>query len=288
MYKAITVRTLCLPAVVVLFASAILATLSYLYGNVDVWNGLALSVGVSVHDFCEWNGLHVFMRQPINSITNLIYLFYGTLIFVLARNDSKLDIKDKHNFITKYPIYSILVASICVYLFFASFLYHASLSEIGRRLDISGVVAIALMPLSYSILRVYSLINYRESELFFLRTHKIHFSLLILFSFLYFVTDFYGREITECSVLLTIIISIFTKIKYTSIINFKYFVATLIIILLSFVAWYFDKNRLFCNSTSLIQLHAIWHFLSATSIFLIYMFFRSEILFKHHQKLEIQ
>ncbi len=72
-------------------------------------------------------------------------------------------------------------------------------------------------------------------------------------------------------------------VKYKPKVKFGYFLAAIISIILSVTVWTLDKDLL-CDPTSWFQLHAVWHILTGVSVYLVYMFYRTELLFKHHIK----
>lgn len=262
----------------------ILAIPFEIFSQIDVWGGFQLSEAGAKQEFCEFHGFERFIRQPSNSWSNMIYFFFGILYFVFAYKDRKLKLKDRHNFVTRYPSYSMVLGSVMIYLAFASFFYHAALIEFSRRLDITGVVASCIIPFSYSVLRLYGLINFRESELFYLRTYKIHIISAIAACILFFISDFHGREVTAALITMIALVGTYTQIKFKPRVKIGYFIAAIASIIVSTALWLLDKE-LVCDPTSVFQLHALWHILTGISVFLIYTFFRTELLFKHHIKI---
>jgi hypothetical protein len=170
-----------------------------------------------------------------------------------------------------------------IFLCFSSFLFHASLTEIGRRLDITMVVASAMIPFSYSILRLFGMIDLRQSKLFYLRTYKMHILLMCTAWMLFYFFDAYGRELTFSLIILTTGVVTYTQLKYSPSINFKYFLTTIFLIFFAYVIWQIDN--FYCDPTHWFQTHAVWHIMTATSIFFVYLFFRSELLFEESRKI---
>lgn len=256
-----------------------------IFSDVDVWSSFQISQVGADQEFCEFHGYDRLIRQPINSWSNMIYLFFGILYFVYAYKDKRMKLPDRHNFVTRYNSYSIVLGVVMVFLAFASFSFHASLIEFTRKLDITGVVASALVLFSYSILRLYGLVNFRESELFFLRTYKIHILGMVAGLILFFLSGFHGREITGFLITSIVCINLYTQYKYKPIRpeRIKYLIWAIISIALSVAVWILDKELL-CSPQSWFQLHAVWHILTGVSIYLVYMYYRTEILFKHHLK----
>ncbi|MBK9328207.1 MAG: hypothetical protein IPM95_02605 [Sphingobacteriales bacterium] len=56
----------------------------------------------------------------------------------------------------------------------------------------------------------------------------------------------------------------------------KLIVASLITFLIATTVWLLDITDKLCSPTSIFQGHSLWHLLTAVSIFLAYLFYRSE------------
>jgi len=255
----------------------------HIFSGVDLWSGFEISQVGSTQEFCEFHGYDMLIRQPANTWSNMIYFFFGILYFVYAYKDKRMKLPHRHNFVTRYTSYSIVLGVVSIFLAFGSFTFHASLIEFARKLDITGVVASAMVLLSYSSLRLYGLINFRKTELFFLRTYKIHILSVIGGLLLFFLSGFHGREITAFLIAAIVIVNLYTQFKFKPRVKIGYFIAAIGSIILSTTLWYLDKE-LICNPESLFQLHALWHILTGVTIYLVYMFYRTEFLFKHHLK----
>jgi hypothetical protein len=246
-----------------------------------IWSNFSLAKAGLNNEFCEFHGLDLSIRQPVNAWSNMSFIFFGIVILVYGFEDQYNKFEDKINYIKMYSSFSFVLGLSMIFLGFGSFLFHASMIDFSSRLDITGVVMSCIIVFSYSILRLLSLINYRQSKLFFLKTYRMYIFLILIFSILFFIFNFRGREVTLLLVLGTIAITIYTQIKYNPIIKLKYFTAAFVSITVSIILWLLDKF-LICEPESYIQLHAVWHILTSLTVFLIYTFYRSELLFKYH------
>lgn len=256
-----------------------------MFSDVNLWEQFEISKSGAEQEFCEFHGYDRLIRQPSNSWSNLIYLFFGCLYFVYAYRDKQMPVTERHNFVTRYTSYSIVLGVVMVFLCFASFLFHASLTEFGRKLDITGVVASASILLSYSFLRLYGLRNFRKSQLLFLRTYKLHILGFIGALIAFFLSGLHGREVVTGLILSVVGLNLYTQWRYKPKVKIWYFIAAIGSILTSTALWELDKEIL-CDPSSVFQLHAVWHILTGVTVFLVYWFYRTEMLFRHHIKEE--
>ncbi len=275
------------PTLITLGVIITLSIPAEIFKDSDIWNKFEISDCGADQEFCEFHGYDRLIRQPSNTWSNMVYLFFGVIFFTYAIKDKKDKIKDRHNFVTRYTSYSIVLGVVMVFLSFASFMFHASLIEFTRKLDITGVVASVMVLFSYSTLRLYGLMDFRKSELLFLRTYKLHILGIVVGLILFFLSGFHGREVTGVLIVLIVLINLYTQIRYRPIqserVKFWYLIGGIVSIIISVSVWVLDKGVM-CSPESVFQLHALWHILTGVSIYLVYMFFRTEKLFKHHLK----
>lgn len=269
------------PVLITFIISFIIKYYFISYIDIETWSNFIISKAGETKEFCEFHGMDKIIRQPSNAWSNVSFIFFGIIYLVYAYDDFKSVKNIKSNFIIKYFSFSILLGMCMIFLGLSSFLFHASLIQFSSRLDITGVVMSCLIVFSYSILRLISIKNYRKTKVFFLQTYRIFYVAIVFVSILFFSINMLGREITIFLIASTIILNSYIQIKYRPEINFKYFIISIIIILISMILWVLDKE-LICNPTSILQLHAVWHILTSVSVYLMYLFYRSEILFSYN------
>lgn len=260
-------------------AISILFNYLFTYISYEVWDIFPLSKAGIDCEFCEYRGMNLNIRQPSNSWSNMSFVFFGIMFLVYAIEDYYDKNKTKINYITKYASFSLIVGISMIFLGLSSFLFHASLIQFASRLDITGVVVSCIIIFSYSILRFASLENFRKTKIFFIKTYRSYIFLIFIFSIMYFIFNFRGREVSLILIIGTVVLNIIIQIKYLPNINFKYFIAAMITIIISIILWLLDKF-LICVPESILQLHAAWHILTSLTVYLMYIFFRSETLTK--------
>ena len=73
-------------------------------------------------------------KEPLNAWTSLAYSFVGCIIVGVGLNDCRSGPVDD-NRMSKDFLFSCLYGASCIYLGFASFLFHASHLEVWRKVD---------------------------------------------------------------------------------------------------------------------------------------------------------
>jgi len=259
------------PSMVTLTAFIITYTVYLLFGQFDVWSHLPLAVS----DFCESfdSGM---IKQHVNTWTNLAYLFFGTLLFLHGRDDSKnINVFDT-NTIRKFPLFSYLLGGSLVYLYFGSSLYHASYTQISQNIDISGVILTTMLPVFYLVFRMFALKYTHRTSLFLYKGYYGFIIGYVLLNVGLFILDIPSRLLMVGLVALIIALTGIIHWKWKLDIDYKWFFVSVGSILFSLSIWLLDKFQIICNPESIFQLHGIWHITTAFSLYAIYFFFRTE------------
>jgi hypothetical protein len=247
----------------------------YLFGHFNPWQGMALGVAGTFEEFCEQNRMNQLFREPVNTVSNLAFLFFGAVCISFYTNDKTKKIR--YNLLLEFPEFSLLMGLSFIWLCFGSFFYHASLTKIAQQMDMSGTYAVTVFPIVYNMLLL---------SLHFLRSNSYHqrkqiatigfFSIIILDVLMFvFKWQLNGTILLPILILLTAISSYFI----ISLIKGKYYtgfiIAAFLSCLVAFGLWYMDKQKYWCLPYSIIQGHAVWHILTGLSAFFIYLFLRS-------------
>jgi len=260
------------PSIITLSFTFVISFIDSMIGNLVNWDSFLLPI---TNRFCEvyQGGL---IKQPVNTWSNLAYLFVGV---IMLRTGIK-DIRDPKytNFIVRFPLFSILMGACCIYVFFGSFFYHASMSEISRRIDASGVVACFLLPSFYFLFRLFGLYNTKKWARFMLKRYHIFILIFILFNYFLYVVRIPHIEFSFAVIVSAVIIIVFTWRKFKNVISFNkgYFFAALSLLSIGFIMWIMDIAHIKCDPEGFMQFHSIWHILTAFSVYYGYKFYRSE------------
>lgn len=69
----------------------------------SVWEGMVVSQSALTVEYCEFNHPERFFHQPVNTYSNLIYFFYGMVVFQLGWKDWKAFTNREANTVRKFP-----------------------------------------------------------------------------------------------------------------------------------------------------------------------------------------
>ena len=236
----------------------------------SVWTGMKVSQSAVTVEYCEFNHPERLFHQPINTYSNLIYFFYGLLVFQLALKDLKLVGVKGVNSVRNSPYLSILLAANFIYLSFGSAFFHSSLTWIGQRVDMNATYGLTLSLICIGLVQVLV-----KKEL----TKQIQVGLVT--GMLLLIAGFLPLALQISSSIL--LPSLFLILLVLSIINYLQYPAQRIPLLglLSFVLLAvaiqirsMDVAKINCDPMSIWQGHALWHFLTATSSLCMYFYFR--------------
>ena len=226
--------------------------------------------------FCEKSDLALFVRQPINTFSNIVYLIVSLII--LRRGWKDQSKRNRYNIISANPFYSITLGGILLYIFVASTIFHSSLVEFASKLDFSAVYSLSLFPLMYFTHRVWLLSAGLPSNT---KHTKSTTTVVTVFSILYLLLTFFLPEGFENYVVLGIIIFIgifgaIVEVKAPGRTNHYYLMASMLCILIAVMWFGFDVYKILCDPNSIIQPHSLWHLFAGISTFYFYMYIRSE------------
>ncbi len=243
----------------------------YLNANYDgqYWQQLQQSKSALTAEYCELDKSTHFFRQTINTYSNLMYFFLGCIVLLIGKHDLKHKAATPMNAIQQFPAISILIGMCFIYLCLGSSFFHASLSWIGQRLDMNATYSICIVLIGISIFR------YFES----IRIRHLHFIFLLIACIIAFIKI---HLMISSFVLLPALILVligFTTANYLrnkSHYHFTTLVLSFFFLIGAFVLRTIDLKKIACNPISIYQGHALWHFFTGISAFLLYWFYRNE------------
>ena len=271
-------RAFYLPAFIFLLTTFTLINVYHTYQHINVWSNMPEAGGNAFH-FCEANRMDEAIRQPSNTWSNLGYLLVGLFALTLAVHDYKnKERRESDNFLVMYPFFSVLYGLSCLYLFVGSFMYHASLTLMFQKLDQTGLYSVIGMIL---ILNIYKINPYLYHKGEWKNTHAFAKLLVIVLNIAFFkwLWKFDINILVPVMLVFTFVTSIYyiRKVSKTDyFVNYMY--AGFFILFAAGSIWMLDREGLACNPQSALQGHALWHVLTAASMFFIYLYYRSGTL----------
>ena len=236
----------------------------------SVWEGMVVSQSALTVEYCEFNHHERFFHQPVNTYSNLIYFFYGMVVFQLGWKDWKAFTNREANTVRKFPYLSLLLAANFIYLSIGSAFFHSSLTWMGQRMDMNATYGLTLSLIGIGLVQV----SVKKELSSRMQLGIVGGLLLLIASFLPLALQI------SSSILLP---SLFLFLLVLGIINYFQYSAQRIPVLggLSFILLAvaiqiraLDVAKVNCDPMSIWQGHALWHLLTATSSLCMYFYFQ--------------
>jgi hypothetical protein len=236
----------------------------------SVWEGMVVSQSALTVEYCEFNHPERFFHQPVNTYSNLIYFFYGMVVFQLGWKDWKAFTNREANTVRKFPYLSLLLAANFIYLSIGSAFFHSSLTWMGQRMDMNATYGLTLSLIGIGLVQV----SVKKELSSRMQLGIVGGLLLLIASFLPLALQI------SSSILLP---SLFLFLLVLGIINYFQYSAQRIPVLggLSFILLAvaiqiraLDVAKVNCDPMSIWQGHALWHLLTATSSLCMYFYFQ--------------
>ncbi|MBP8193069.1 MAG: ceramidase domain-containing protein [Chitinophagales bacterium] len=271
-----------------LIFSAGLFILYKLNQYIDPWQSWRQALG-NATNFCEMNRFDQLIVQPSNTWSNLGYIIVGLMFISIAKNDHKYEHRHHvNNLLAKFPGFSYLIGFSALYMGFGSFMYHATLTFFFQKLDQTGMYFLFISFLAYVLFKLFPQIKFRGktyvSNKFFIIS-AIIVQLLFFFFLWKLPVNILFPSLTISFFIVNFIL--ITKVKNSeSVISLLK--ASFITLLIAFSIWVLDITNKLCSPTSIFQGHAAWHLLNTASIFLAYLYYRSETFLSPEEKVVVE
>ena len=236
----------------------------------SVWTGMKVSQSAVTVEYCEFNHPERLFHQPINTYSNLIYFFYGLLVFQLALKDLKLVGVKGVNSVRNSPYLSILLAANFIYLSFGSAFFHSSLTWIGQRVDMNATYGLTLSLICIGFVQVLV-----KKEL----TKQIQIGLvvgmlLLIAGFLPLALQISSSILLPSLFFILLVLGIINYLQYPSQRSPLLGLLSFVLLAVAIQIRSMDVAKINCDPMSIWQGHALWHFLTATSSLCMYLYFR--------------
>lgn len=262
--------------------AGVLLTLQILYGSTNIWEGFFVSGPVDEF-FCECATLKSLIREPINTWSNLPFLFFA-VVFLLTgirdiRNYSRV------NMMSYLPIYSFLFALGGFYLFISSTFFHMSLTKIGEQLDMSGVFFVVSLPFIYNLHKAYNIRRFsnpvrttKKTLKIFLTTFLVLITVLTIFKW-----ELQTLVVVPILILLTAAGIVHMILKHPGNSDVRLLIISAVLLLIGGTFFLLDNHSSLCRENSFFQCHAIWHICCSSAWYFLYLYLRSERVYAIYQ-----
>ena len=236
----------------------------------SVWTGMKVSQSAVTVEYCEFNHPERLFHQPINTYSNLIYFFYGLLVFQLALKDLKLVGVKGVNSVRSYPYLSILLAANFIYLSFGSAFFHSSLTWIGQRIDMNATYGLTLSLICIGLVHV--LVKKELTKQ--IQVGLVVGMLLLIAGFLPLALQISSSILLPSLFLILLVLGIINYFQYPSQRSPLLGLLSFVLLAVAIQIRSMDVAKINCDPMSIWQGHALWHFLTATSSLCMYLYFR--------------
>jgi predicted membrane channel-forming protein YqfA (hemolysin III family) len=247
----------------------IFLTLDFLLDS-SVWTGMKVSQSAITVEYCELNHPERLFHQPINTYSNLIYFFYGLVIFQLALKDLKFIGLKRVNSVRNAPFLSILLAANFIYLSFGSAFFHSSLTWIGQRVDMNATYGLTLSLICIGMVQV--VVRKELSKQIQIAT--VLGMLLLIAAFLPLALQISSAILLPALFLALLLLGIGNYVQYRSLRSPLLLILSFVLLAVAIQVRTMDVAKINCDPLSIWQGHALWHFLTATSSLCMYFYFR--------------
>ncbi len=239
----------------------------------SIWQTMQQSKSALTAEYCELDHNAHFFRQSINTYSNLAYFFLGMIAVLISFYDKTDKIENK-NLVQQFPFISCFFGVCLIYLSIGSAFFHASLTWIGQRIDMNATYSICIVLIGISYYRL--LIKENASNQFKRIFVGCLFLIILLFIQIHLLIS--SLYLLPFLILLIICGTVLNYLQNKPNFNISFAILSLLLMIGAFILRTMDVQKIACDPTSVYQGHALWHFFTGMSAFLLYWFYRSERL----------
>jgi len=262
--------------------SVSLAFIELKFNHFNLWANFAVTGPVDSY-FCEKACMDCLVREPINTWTNIPFLYLFFVFLLTAWKDIRYP--SRINMLTYLPIYSFLFALGSFYMFIGSGFFHLSLTALGEQMDLSGVFFIGILPFIYNVHKAYNIRRFSNPVRTTRKTLVIFLGIFVLSFIVLTALKWHINTllIVPALIILTALGMAHMEVSHPGKTAFRYLIYSGGIMVLGIICFTFDRFKIFCNETSWLQFHPLWHVLCAVSYYYLYLYLRSERTFGIYQ-----
>jgi hypothetical protein len=235
-----------------------------------VWEGMVVSKSALTVEYCEFNHPERLFHQPVNTYSNLIYFFYGMVVFQLGWKDWKASANREANTVRRFPYLSLLLAANFIYLSLGSAFFHSSLTWMGQRMDMNATYGLTLSLICIGLVQV--LVKNELSSR--LQLGLVGVLLLLIASFLPLALQIPSSILLPSLFLILLVLGIINYFQYPAQRIPVLGVLSFVLLAVAIQIRALDVAKVNCDPMSIWQGHALWHLLTATSSLSMYFYFR--------------
>jgi Ceramidase len=226
------------------------------------WSIYAPATCTATRCFCELPRTGSLIVQPANSWSSYGYAFAGFLMIIVSQS---------RNWDSGFHKQAAAVFGLtAIFVGLGSVLLHATLTLWGQFFDVMGMYLTSGFMLVSALARWRNL-SVRNAVLLYF---GVVGGLLVV---LYLVPEV-RRSLFAVVLIAAIMLELIFARPRRPGVKIVYYAMGIATKAVAFTIWNLDQNGLVCAPNSLFQGHAVWHFLGATSLWLTFLYYRSERL----------
>jgi hypothetical protein len=240
----------------------VLGLLPYVEGNWSTWKQATCMPNQC---FCE-KPRNTLLQQPSNTWSNMGFVIAGLVVIIQS---SRVDIKKD-----LFSFYAVVYGFADIALGITSAFYHLSLTFVGQFVDNLGMFFVICWCICWNAARLSK--PFRKTTPFFV----LYFGMIGIAAYI----NLYLPEIRRYAFAGSVVILLLSQIlvdfivkPWTTGIDYFYFGAAFVCLIVAFGIWNIDLQRIYCDENSLFQGHAVWHSLDALATYYLYLFYKSEV-----------
>lgn len=249
---------------------AIVSLLLFTVAVILNWMG---EPGMHGMKFCE-AGYPGLIKQPVNTFSNIGFIAVGVGV---AHSQARNQFFYNNNLFSRTNFFPTFFASIAVLLGPGSMALHATTTRVGGLLDLFSMYLIASLIFAYALTRLmkWKSKGFAMAFIFALGTQLYIQTLPYEIPFVGVIGSFCFGVFLILSGIIEVISYNIRKVQ----IDIKFGIASMFTMFLATYVWGMSQTDApWCDPSSLIQGHGIWHILNATSVYFLYRFYTSENL----------
>jgi hypothetical protein len=228
------------------------------------WAGMRPATCMPADCFCE--GIRdSLVRQPVNTISGLLFLPVGILILLSARTGPGAG---GENLLRTRRVYSLLFGGATILVGLGTALYHASLTFVGQTVDVLGMYLLVTYLLVYNLSRLSPLPQRVVLGVYVLGNAA-------LLGFLITVPEL-RRHAFAALVVAVLVSELVIRRSRRVRMRTRYLLGAVLVLAAGFLVWVIDLAGVACDPDGWIQGHAVWHLAGAGATWLVFLFYLSE------------
>jgi hypothetical protein len=244
-------------ALTALLACAFWGALSALGPN---WDAYAPATCTATRCFCELPRSGKLLLQPANTWSSFGYVLIGCLMLVMPYG------RDRASALSPLAARTLGVTAIVVGI--GSGLLHATLTLWGQFFDVLGMYLVGSFFLVAALARWRRIPDRAAIALYAVLCVALVVVLLVL------------PEVRRWLFAVLLMLAVIAELAFARRLRpgarIAFYIGGLIATLTAFAIWMLDQQGVVCAPDSMLQGHAVWHLLGATSLWLSFCYYRSE------------